>query len=130
MHSGRASADRSLFLAVRFYRRRNFIATSSLTQQCGRTLVRRHGGGCVRYRTFVHLKVAKRRPTLWNDGCRPVSFGPVIHPTQWSRIAARSAGLSVHAFARIKFGRAFSCSRSRRQARQRLENEETKATDL
>jgi hypothetical protein len=29
-----------------------------------------------------------RRSTLWSGGCRLVSFATVIHPTQWSRIAA------------------------------------------
>ena len=88
MRIGRVSAGRSLFLAVRLYRQWSLFATTSLTQQCGRTLVRRHVGGCVRHRTFMHLKVAKRRSTLWNDGCRLMCFGTVIHPTQWSRIAA------------------------------------------
>jgi hypothetical protein len=77
LRSGRASADRSIFLAVRLYRQRNLIATSSLVQ----TLVCRQVGGCVQYRTFVHLKVIRRLSTLWNDGCWLVDLGTVIHPT-------------------------------------------------
>jgi hypothetical protein len=82
MRIGRASADRSLFRAVRFHRQSNIIATIVAR----RTLA---GKACSparwRWRSLsdaAHLKVTERRPRRRDAECR-VPGGLIVIRPQW-----------------------------------------------